>query len=332
MMRNVYVKASALISPQNPLCDDWMENPLPLAYGAVNSFRDPEWKRFVSPLEGRRMSAAMKRALAVSTVCLEQSGIKVPDAIICGTGLGLQENTEAFLEAMCLGERTSLRPVHFMQSTHNTIASMMAIRTGAHGYNATYSHGGISFESALSDAWTMVGTGKAGNVLAGAFDEITPFSFACMEDKEGPASGTAAAFMLSADGEDAACRLAAVRILYRPSEEKIIRVLSAMLGESGLEAGDIDLVLADSPDCAGALPESLRKLQRGGYSHIFGSNCSASAAGMHAAVACFRHGHVPEVLACGHVGTLRNILIYNRYGKNSIAFVLLAAVPGTDLP
>lgn len=313
MMRKVYIRSSALISPQKPLCDEWMTAPLSLVPDAVNGFADPDWKRFFTPLEGRRMSGTMKRALAVSSVCLEEAGVKVPDAIIFGTGLGLQENTEAFLEPLCRGERTSLRPVHFMQSTHNTIASMIGIRTGSHGYNATYSQGGISFESALADAWTMIGTGKAGNALVGAFDEVTPFSFACRERSDVPAAGTVAAFVLSPESEGAVCELAAVRMLYRPSEEKTEKVLCGMLADAGLCPEDISLVLAVRPGGAEVLPAPFRELARGSCGNVFGDNFSASAAGMYAALAYIRHGYVPQT----DISAPRNILIYNKCGNNA---------------
>ena len=86
-MRKVYVKSSAQISSQLPLCDAWMENPLELYSDRVNPPCEPDWKRFVSPLEARRMTGLMKRALAVSAVSLEEAGLAVPEAVVCGTGL-----------------------------------------------------------------------------------------------------------------------------------------------------------------------------------------------------------------------------------------------------
>ena len=43
-----------------------------------------------------------------------------------------------------------LKPSLFMQSTHNTIGSLIGIVLKCHGYNNTYSHEGISFESAFA--------------------------------------------------------------------------------------------------------------------------------------------------------------------------------------
>ena len=74
---------------------------------------------------------------------------------------------------MCREGESGLSPTAFMQSTHNTIGSMVAIALGCHGYNCTYSQDGVSFESALLDAVMQLESGEAGNSLVGAHDEIT---------------------------------------------------------------------------------------------------------------------------------------------------------------
>ena len=66
-----------------------------------------------------------------------------------------------------------MKPTHFMQSTHNTISSLLAIRFKCHGYNATYSHRGASLESALMDAYMQIALGDIDNALVGWFDEKT---------------------------------------------------------------------------------------------------------------------------------------------------------------
>ena len=71
------------------------------------------------------------------------------------------------------GEQT-LSPTLFMQSTHNTLSSAIAIRTKCHGYNVTYSQGADSLTWALRDARRLIETGKAKTVLVGCHDEATP--------------------------------------------------------------------------------------------------------------------------------------------------------------
>lgn len=135
---------------------------------------DPDFKQFISPGEARRMSRILKRAFCTSLHVIRESRISMPDAIITGTGAGCMENSEKFLSDMALYGENFLKPTQFMQSTHNTIGSQIAISLKCHGYNNTYSHLGISFESALLDAWLQIKSGTAENVLVGAHDEVTP--------------------------------------------------------------------------------------------------------------------------------------------------------------
>ena len=152
-MRKVYVHARCELIPGDP---------------------EPDYRSLFSVLEARRMGRLLKRAVWTSDQALKQAGIAVPDAVIVGTDFGCIENSEHFLSALKGLDDAPLRPTHFMQSTHTTIASLIAIRLGCHGYNATYSHRGRSFESALQDASTQIALGDIDTALVGWFDEMTP--------------------------------------------------------------------------------------------------------------------------------------------------------------
>ena len=84
------------------------------------------------------------------------------------------ENSERFLTDMTENGEQTLSPTLFMQSTHNTIGSAIAIRLKCHGYNITYTQGSKSFEWALRGARRLIATGKAETVLVGMHDEATP--------------------------------------------------------------------------------------------------------------------------------------------------------------
>ena len=120
------------------------------------------------------MGKLMKASLLSSLKALRQAGIDCPDAIITGTSLGCWENTEALLTQIEEEGEVMLSPTNFMQSTHNTIGSLIAIQLGCHGYNATYSHKGNSFQSALQDAWMQISLGDIDTALVGWFDEDFP--------------------------------------------------------------------------------------------------------------------------------------------------------------
>jgi 3-oxoacyl-(acyl-carrier-protein) synthase len=106
---------------------------------------------------------------------LEQAGIETPDAIITATSLGCLEFSENLLRQLSENGEQMLSPTWFMQSTHNTIGSNIAIRTHCHGYNATYTQEKKSLEWALRDAQILLATGKAKTVLVGLHEELTPF-------------------------------------------------------------------------------------------------------------------------------------------------------------
>ena len=140
-----------------------------------------EIRDFVKPLEARRMGKLMKASLLSSLKALKQAGIDCPDAIVTGTSLGCWENTEALLTQIEQEGEVMLSPTNFMQSTHNTIGSNVAIRTHCHGYNVTYTQGDDSLEWALRDARRLLQTGRCKTVLVGCHDETTPLYRSLME-------------------------------------------------------------------------------------------------------------------------------------------------------
>ena len=131
-------------------------------------------REFLSPGEARRMSRLMKAAIITSLKALQEAGIETPDAIITATAYGMLETSGKFLVDMLENGEEALSPTLFMQSTHNTIGSAIAIRTKCHGYNMTYTQGSDSLQWALRDARRLIGTGKAKTVLVGLHDEATP--------------------------------------------------------------------------------------------------------------------------------------------------------------
>jgi len=130
-------------------------------------------KEFVSPMESRRMSKLMKAAILSAFRALKKAGIESPDAIITATSRGMLEFSQKFLDDIINNGEEMLKPTLFMQSTHNTLGSEIAIRCKCHGYNITYSCGDDSEKWAMRDAVRLLQTGKAKSVLVGCFDEST---------------------------------------------------------------------------------------------------------------------------------------------------------------
>lgn len=144
-----------------------------------------EIRQYVKPLEARRMGKLMKGALLSSLKALEEAGVQVPDAIITGTQYGCLENSERMLQQLSAEGEAMIKPTDFMQSTHNTISSAIAIKTHCHGYNMTYTQGEVSLDRALRDAKLLLRTGKYKTVLVGCHDETAPVFGQLMQQQTG---------------------------------------------------------------------------------------------------------------------------------------------------
>ena len=169
----VVISKSPLSTPSFGEC--LRQTPCILAEAVIDNVEQlGELREFVSAGEARRMGKLMKAATMSSLKALQAAGIETPDAIITATAFGMLETSEKFLLDMLENGEETLSPTLFMQSTHNTIGSAIAIRTKCHGYNMTYSQGKDSLEWALRDARRLIATGKAKTVLVGCHDEATP--------------------------------------------------------------------------------------------------------------------------------------------------------------
>lgn len=347
----VYLNASAQISIQEPLSEAWFASPLIHDRRLVQAV-EPDYKPFVNPMAARRMGKLLKRAIATAKSAILQAGNPTIDAVITGTGLGCIANTEHFLSAMVKEGEEFLQPTYFMQSTHNTVSSQIALQLVCRGYNNTYTQLGASFESALLDAFMLVNNGHCQHVLVGGHDEMTPDYFNMLDkarfwkkgevntevlrqaDTEGSFAGeTAASFVLSAQKQrETICCLAAVDMLYRPTMERLQNDVNQMLSANGLCADDVDLVMIGANGDSrydGQYHQFCSQLFAGKsvawYKHLFGESYTSAALGLHAAAACMRNQSVPDFLLYNaqKVEKVRNILIYNHYQNKEHSLILV---------
>lgn len=137
----------------------------------ANVTDDSEVSLYVNAAEGRRMTPQTKRIVAAARRAMAESGIEKPDAIVCATQWGCMLQSMQFLQDMLSSDEQQLKPTPFMQSTHNTIASLIAILTGNHGYNSTYAQGKQSMNCAMADINAQMSLGLIRNALVLEFDE-----------------------------------------------------------------------------------------------------------------------------------------------------------------
>lgn len=208
----VYIKSTASLMPEKS------EN------GRSFVCPKPQIKDFIDPKESRRMSAIIKNGIFAGMTALKNAGIAKPDAIITGTGLGCLSDTVRFMSSILQYNEENLNPAPFIYSTHNTVGGAISILTGCTGYNSTFVHRGVSFESALLDAYLLSIESPELNILAGGVDELTN-EYAVITERMGlykelsvPGEGAAFA-VISGNKENAVCEIAGIKIV--PSFDKI---------------------------------------------------------------------------------------------------------------
>lgn len=337
--KEIYVLSAKQISIQQPLSEEWMNNPTlyePAFYRSI----DPSFKEYVSPIEARRMGKILKRALATSKEALKASGLETVEAIVTGTGYGCIENTEFFLDALSKEGEQLLKPTYFMQSTHNTISSLIAIQTKNHGYNATYAHKGISFDSALYDAYLQFRLNKISSALVGGHDEMTETFYQIL--KKGGVIGfdneicgeAAVSVVLSDKQENALCKLSGHKIIHQQEIDSLKGKVAKFLQENGKTCSDIDFILTgisgsnENDEAYMSEAKALfgdRPLLK--YKNLFGDSFTASGIGFYVAAQCLKSGFVPRNMFVNEKDITdkkpNNILIFNRSDGTNYSLTLL---------
>ena len=339
--KRIYLQAAEQISIQQPLSEQWMQDPVfynEFFVKAVN----PIFRDYIPANEARRMGNIMKRALVTSLQVLHDSGIEHPDAIITGTSIGSLDYTEKFLDAMVDNGEEALSPTFFMQSTHNTVSSTLGIYTKTHGYNTTYSHGNISFDLALQDAWMQMQLNMISTALVGGHDEMVDSYFRLLQKTgyvgvEGmvPCGEVAVSMMLNTNNlSDYLCELAGIHICHCPSLDDMKFRISQILLEAGMAWDDISAVMTGVNGNAvndhyyeclvdAVFPD--KPLLK--YKQIFGENYTSSALGVYAAAQCLRSKKVPQFMCDTRrpyqISSLDNILMVNVMEGKEYSLILL---------
>ncbi len=355
----VYINGLGSVSPQKALLVE------PLFFEA-NQLRcaDPGYKEFIPAEMIRRMGRIIKMGVTASKLCLRDAGSSsgsnmereiIPQAIITGTGLGCMEDTEKFLTSMIRNKEEFLTPTSFIQSTHNTVAGQIALLIKCHGYNFTYVHRGVSFESALLDAMTQFEMGELSDALVGGTDELTVNSFAItsrlgywkrkpvdtknlLDDRQrGTIAGEGATFFFleNYQNEHTYARLMGVTTFLKPASEKeVSKRVHDFLATAGLTTNDIDLVfmgLNGNPRT-----DQVYKFLAGKdfadtplayFKHLCGEYHTASAFAAWLAAQVISTQLVPGAvcLKSSPKSTIyEHVLIYNHFMGNNHAFILLS--------
>ncbi len=351
--RECYIQAASHISIQQPLNDDWFEQPIMPAQ-SYNESIEPDYKDYFAPMAARRMGKLLKRATVTAVDALRKGNMENVDAIITGTGLGCIDNTEKFLRAMIDNGEEFLQPTYFMQSTHNTISSQVALHLKCHGYNCTYSHRGTSFDGSLMDAFVQMRLGMIHSALVGGQDEMTPAYFDMLgkigywksgdirpevlkrADSKGSLSGSCSLNMLLSDQrhDSTLCRMDAMEMLYEPTMKQLSETVHRMLSNAGVSLNNLSaVVLGLSGDCDNDavyhqfVQQVCPEKNIVWFKHLFGESFSASSFGVYVGATLLKRNVIPVHLLYNRetpVSAPKHILVYNHFHNKDHTLILLS--------
>lgn len=351
-MSSVYINSAACISVQDTLNENFIQNLTPENSVQIVKAIEPNYKEFIPPAMSRRMSKTVKMSSVASKYALKEAGIKNPDAIIVGTGMGCSQDSEKFLKNVIDNNEEFLTPTYFIQSTHNTVAGQIALALQCHAYNFTYVNTSSSLEFSMLDAKLQINDGEANNVLVGSTDEKTDRTMELYKlnntikkeenlpvdylnsTTEGVIWGEGSSFFVlgKEKTESSYAQLRDIKINNRLEQDEIQNFIGDFLTKNNLTFEEIDaIILGFSGDSTSDVyytkamdlfPNSASLY----YKHLSGEFNTASGFSTFMACHILKNQQIPEVIMINDVKkeSIKNILLYNHLGGSDHSLVLLA--------
>ncbi len=268
----------------------------------------PDIKEFMHPKESRRLSRIIKNGILAGMNALKDAGLEKPDAIVTGTGLGCLSDTVKFMDSILKFNEENLNPAPFIYSTHNTVSGTLSILTGCKGYNSTFVHRGLSFESALKDAMLLFEDGEVTTVLVGGIDELTD-EYVKIADRLGlhkdhlPGEG-GAFFVISSKKENVLAEIADIKLVAKREEESVKRSFDDFIKKNQIDTRNSVLVSLSPYDSGLNWKEVVDPRQK------IGEFMTASALAMNEALEMLKGG-------------TESVVMWNSFLNMENAFILL---------
>lgn len=353
MKKPVYIKSVGSVSAQKTFENDqFLEEIIPLN-DTVIKVVDPNYKEYIPPAAARRMAKGIKMSTVSAKNALNESNLEDNelDAIIVGTGLGCIGDSEKFVGDIIKNNEQFLTPTRFIQSSHNTVAGQIALGLGCKGYNFTYVHSAISFESALLDAKMQLEENEANSILVGGVDELvnhhidthrliehikkTPVDSTSLytEKSKGAIFSEGAHFFVVTNKQhtDNYAQLLAIQTFNTLTPLEAPDSVQQFLKQNGLSPEDIDLIILGANGDVEfdvyynqVVHEVFKNIPQARYKHLSGEYDTASAFGFWVANKIFKHGRIPEQIIQNDCEVLpKTILLYNQYRGENHSLILL---------
>ena len=354
---NIYINGLGNVSPQNTTDNEVFLEEIRNEKAKSLWCVEPIYKELLAGVNLRRMSRLMKIGIYSAQLCINDAEQPELDAIITGTGLGFQADTEKFLTNIFGNEEGLVSPTQFIQSTHNGISGKIALLLNCEKYNFTYVNRGASFECALLDGMMQIEE-EANNILIGGFDELTENFLnitnrmrlwknrdihqldLLKNDDIGSMPGEGAAFFMLGKKPTKKCYavIKGMRILFKPKTNQLVEhEITALLKENDLSLADIDVCMLGLNGDKN-IDNSYKNLQNGlltnlnicYYKHLCGEYKTASSFGLWAACQILAKQNIPEVLKLNSFENKRinNLLLYNNYNNSNHSILLIQKSEG----
>lgn len=338
-MRDCYIHSAVSISAQNTFStQDFLLDVVVHDTKKIQAVY-PNYKDFISPIAIRRMQTGVKMGVVAAYKALQVAELNQPDAIITGTGMGCIADTEKFLNSIIDNDEAYLTPTSFIQSTHNTVGAQIALGLKCNNYNNTYTHGSLSFESALIDAQLLLEQQEAKSVLVGGIDELGVEFVDYVQMIEAneikgistPFSEGATFTVLSSEKKENSIKLQDIVTIPEASKEELILKLEGFLALNDMDTKAIDaIILGNNGDIyddyyehtAISLFPNAAQIE---YKHLSGEFHTASAFAFWLGTNVLQKQHIPtEVLKnSGQNKSIKTLLIYNQFKGKDHSFILL---------
>lgn len=323
---SAFIHGMGLISAQETFGKNSIERTIDHTGNKLTSL-EPDYTNWIDPKSIRRMSKIIRTGVAAAQLALQQAGLTRPDAVITGTGLGCLNDTEVFLNKLIENKEEALNPTPFIQSTHNTIGSQIALITQCLGYNQTYTHRAFSFELALEDALMSLNENAHQNILTGGVDELTGLGLNVlmklgMNTPQGEGAGF---FLLNRDRKNAIAEICDVQMIFKPAGVSEIRSsLDEIISKVGLATDEIDLVLGGQTEIDNSFLVDLNLAEKTfAFKNLCGEYSTASAFALWMGAAILKSGGFPGLAKASR--QVKNVLICNSYFDQHHTFILLRA-------
>jgi 3-oxoacyl-(acyl-carrier-protein) synthase len=337
MLKPVYIRATRAICGQ----DSFENNKLPatLREPANNqySYIQPDFSKYFTIMQLRRMSRVTKMGMTAALACLEDAGINKPEAIITGTGKGSVGDTEKFIHSIDEFDEGTLNPTPFIQSTYNSLNGLIGLHHQTNCYNTTYVHRGFALELALTDAMMLLEEDRIKNALVGSFEEMTPELYLIKSKlgrwRKGIIAGEGSFFFVLQDhAQEAMARLAGVDMLFEPESDTLIARMKSFLKQHKLTPEDIDVIMTGYCGAEGndewydlMLQQFREDTIIQAFKPVCGEFDTAAGFGLWAAIITIQQQCLIPGLTTrpGNRSALRNILLYSHFDGRDHVFHLV---------